>query len=600
MHRQQRFASVVLVASALILGASAHASAQFCAPTTGGGWHPAASGTPGCVPLLSAIDGVSPATGPADFHTGTATTSTHGTLSPNDDLSCPGAACTGGPTTIDLTAAFPGGLRFFGGPYTNMVVNNNGNVTFGGGLFTYTPTPFPLSGGAGTYPMIAPYWGDVDTRGTGSGLVYYDLQRGRTTVTWDNVGYYSSHVDRRMSFQMILRNALDCGSGDFDVEFRFNRCEWTTGDASMGTGGFGGTPAQTGFDAHDGTNYVATPESLTANIINNCTGSNVGMPGIYQFSVRGGAVVCPGTGAPCDVAGQVGACAIGVTACTAATTTCQAVSGPTTERCDNIDNDCNGMVDDGDTLCPAGQVCSNGVCQPRCFEGACSMGYSCDTAGRCVETACIGVSCPAGQRCSGGSCIDQCSGVTCPHGQQCYAGRCIDLCNVLTCGMGEICQDGMCIPTCPCHACAADQTCGADGRCISTGCDLTMCDPGFYCQAGACLDACAGATCPMGQVCQLGTCVDGPMQVDAGVPGTDAGFPDFDSGLNFPDMGTAPVDGGSTGMDDTGVRPRPGRTTGGCCRVDGNGSPFGGSSLVAMILGLWIARRRAAKRAEKR
>mgnify|MGYP000039875964 CR=1 FL=1 len=29
------------------------------------------------------------------------------------------------------------------------------------------------------------------------------------------------------------------GEGDFDVEFRFNRCEWTTGDASGGSGGFG-------------------------------------------------------------------------------------------------------------------------------------------------------------------------------------------------------------------------------------------------------------------------------------------------------------------------------------------------------------------------
>jgi hypothetical protein len=67
---------------------------------------------------------------------------------------------------------------------------------------------------------------------------------GLLVVTWHNVGYYNTHDDRKMDFQLILRNALDCGSGDFDVEFRYNRCEWTTGDASGGSGGFGGTPAQ--------------------------------------------------------------------------------------------------------------------------------------------------------------------------------------------------------------------------------------------------------------------------------------------------------------------------------------------------------------------
>ena len=72
-------------------------------------------------------------------------------LAPNDD---------GSTGVIDLTVAFPGGLRFFGGPYTSCYVNNNGNITFAGSVGTYTPTPFPIA----SQPMIAPYWGDVDTR----------------------------------------------------------------------------------------------------------------------------------------------------------------------------------------------------------------------------------------------------------------------------------------------------------------------------------------------------------------------------------------------------------------------------------------------------
>ena len=85
----------------------------------------------------------------------------------------------------------------------------------------------------------------------------------RKGQTWLNVGYFNIHDDLRMSFQMILTNALDCGSGDFDVEFRYNRCEWTTGDASDGVGGFGGTPAQAGFDAGNGVDFVEIPGSRT-------------------------------------------------------------------------------------------------------------------------------------------------------------------------------------------------------------------------------------------------------------------------------------------------------------------------------------------------
>jgi hypothetical protein len=43
-----------------------------------------------------------------------------------------------------------------------MFVNNNGNITFAqGAVPTFTPDPFPIA----TQPMIAPWWGDVDTRG---------------------------------------------------------------------------------------------------------------------------------------------------------------------------------------------------------------------------------------------------------------------------------------------------------------------------------------------------------------------------------------------------------------------------------------------------
>lgn len=62
--------------------------------------------------------------------------------------------------------------------------------------------------------------------------------------------------------------------------------QWTTGDASGGANGMGGTPAQVGFNAGDGVNYAAVPESRTADIINITTTSNIGIPGVWAFQVN--------------------------------------------------------------------------------------------------------------------------------------------------------------------------------------------------------------------------------------------------------------------------------------------------------------------------
>lgn len=59
----------------------------------------------------------------------------------------------GSSSAIPLAPAFPGGLNFFGGPYDQVWVNNNGNITFSGPVFNYTPMPFPVA----MRPMIAAY-----------------------------------------------------------------------------------------------------------------------------------------------------------------------------------------------------------------------------------------------------------------------------------------------------------------------------------------------------------------------------------------------------------------------------------------------------------
>ncbi|MBX3246536.1 MAG: hypothetical protein KF901_05075 [Myxococcales bacterium] len=502
-------------------------------------------------------------------------------LNRNDDQSS---------SEIDLLGAFPEGLRFFGGPYDQFWVNNNGNITFSGPVFNFTPTRFPIA----DRPMIAPYWADVDTRSTvglanpNENLVYWHLEPGRLIVTWYEVGYFSNRNDLRMSFQLVITNTLECGSGDFDVEFRYDRCEWTTGNASGGTDGFGGTPAQAGFDAGNLEDFVELPGSFTMDVLNLCTTSNVGVPGIWQFAVRSGGVVCPDAGMPCQIEGALGACAEGRTQCVGREIVCQPVTTPSEERCDNIDNDCDGVVDEqGDeALCVPTHVCSLGACVPRCFEGGCDPDYTCQEAtGVCIEDACLEVECESGQRCIGGVCLDACEGVVCPHAQVCISGECVDPCASVTCDADQSCRDGICVPHCPCVPCPSGQTCGADGQCRERGCDIVTCPDGAYCSGGRCYDSCEGVVCPLGQTCQDGNCTSRPVMRDAGMP--DGGELDGDAGME------EPMDAGVDAGADAGRMVRE-PDEGGCgCRVQPTGGvPAGWAGAMAGLVGLLVIRRR--------
>ena len=70
--------------------------------------------------------------------------------------------------------------------------------------------------------------------------------------------------------------------------------QWTTGDASNGTDGLGGIPAQVGFDAGDGIRHATIPGSRTDSIINITQTSNVGTPGVWIFRIDGQEVVVAG------------------------------------------------------------------------------------------------------------------------------------------------------------------------------------------------------------------------------------------------------------------------------------------------------------------
>lgn len=214
------------------------------------------------------------------------------TLTANDDSST---------AFLDLSSVFADGLNFFGTNYNGLYLNNNGNVTFNSNLGTFTP--FALVGNTSN-PIIAPFFADVDTRGgattataggnsTGSNLVYWDLDTvGNVfTATWDDVGYYSSNNSLLNSFQLAL---IDQGSGNFDIEFRYEALNWTTGNASNGVNGLGGTVARAGWNSGNGNDfYELSAAGNQAAMLGLTDTSNVGVAGLYRFSVRNGQIIDP-------------------------------------------------------------------------------------------------------------------------------------------------------------------------------------------------------------------------------------------------------------------------------------------------------------------
>ena len=61
--------------------------------------------------------------------------------------------------------------------------------------------------------------------------------------------------------------------------------QWITGDASGGTSGFGGTPAQVGFNAGDGERFASVTGSQTSDIVNIDSTTNIDRPGVWIFRI---------------------------------------------------------------------------------------------------------------------------------------------------------------------------------------------------------------------------------------------------------------------------------------------------------------------------
>ncbi len=146
-----------------------------------------------------------------------------------------------GPISFGFTLA-----NFFGNDYLSFYLNNNGNISFNQGISAFTPV-----GPQGQpQPIISPFFADVDTRGARSGLVYYDVTSvaNQAVLTWDHVGYFGAHDNLLDTFQLVVRGSdYNIPTGEGQIGFFWNAMQWETGDASGGSGGFGGSPAAIGF-----------------------------------------------------------------------------------------------------------------------------------------------------------------------------------------------------------------------------------------------------------------------------------------------------------------------------------------------------------------
>jgi hypothetical protein len=159
-------------------------------------------------------------------------------LPPNDD---------GSTGTIPIPFTF----CLYGSNYTSLYINNNGNITFDNAYSTYSAVGFPSA----SYVMVAPFWGDVDTRGVGT--VWYKITPTAFYVNWENTGYFDSYTDKTNTFSLIISDGSDpvIGAGN-NVAFCYQDMQWTTGDASDGVNGFGGSAATVGCNKGDGTSFV--------------------------------------------------------------------------------------------------------------------------------------------------------------------------------------------------------------------------------------------------------------------------------------------------------------------------------------------------------
>jgi hypothetical protein len=220
----------------------------------------------------------------------------------------------------------------------------------------------------------------------------------------------------------------------------------------------------------------------------------------------------PGAGLVC-ISGVAGECSQGVTRCEGGAISCQPLNAPAVELCDNRDNDCDGTVDNGDpgggALCNTGQpgICSAGL--TTCSSGTVScQQLEFASADICdgLDNNCNGLA-DEGNPGGGAACDTGRAGV-CEAGiTSCTGGEI--LCNQSTAASAEICDaldndcNGAINNGCPDSIAlgvgtASPQFADADGGSpYSIPCATGAAVVGFYGRSGSEIDAIGPVCAPI-------------------------------------------------------------------------------------------------------
>jgi hypothetical protein len=213
------------------------------------------------------------------------------------------------------------------------------------------------------------------------------------------------------------------------------------------------------------------------------------------------------------------------TSCSASFYSCRGMCLPgarPAEKCDGVDNDCNGTIDDGN-LCPAPQngtaTCGGSSgCQPRCNANFRDCGGGCASCPSvpngsvgCQGTSCVMTGCSSGYRNCGGRCV------TCPSVSNARVACEGTSCVVVGCDDGfRSCGNNRCIPSSGCCEACNDPSNGR-AECVGGVCSVVSCNVGFFKDGNNCR-ACGNTdrnhcgpscqACPGNQDCVAGRCVD--------------------------------------------------------------------------------------------
>ncbi len=295
-----------------------------------------------------------------------------------------------------------------------------------------------------------------------------------------------------------------------------------------------------------------------------CEGSReCGADGLTACSAR--------TPSACTITNELGSCP-GTIACEGPADTCTGTA-PAAERCNLIDDNCDGATDETWADCPAGGCFASDenyveAGAPACSEGHCVNpnprpcgNYTCVGGGEEGETCATSCSddttCVTAAHCSNGACVpDTVGGEVCAEDNECATGHCQ---NGFCCESGDCCQQpsdcpasysaaATCasVPTCQgtrtdaqCNnsVCASSPAIPDDAGCLATlqaldcspglprfctgtadqvapecasGCgDDSECIDGFHCDGTCQPDVVSGGGCDEDGDCAAGVCADG-------------------------------------------------------------------------------------------